>query len=50
LRAIGAQVSLDLLPDEGHAVGQVLINRGTRHAMNWLFNRGAGSPPAGTAH
>lgn len=50
LRAIGAQVTLDLLPEEGHAVGQVLINRGTQHAMNWLFNRGADAPPAGSVH
>jgi phospholipase/carboxylesterase len=40
LRAAGARVSLELLPDEGHAVGQVLINRGTQHAMNWMFDRG----------
>lgn len=49
LRAIGAQVSLELLPDEGHAVGQMLINRGTQHAMNWLFGRGQEAPP-GDAH
>ena len=39
LRGVGANVSLDLLPDEGHAVGQVQINRGTRHAMDWVFDR-----------
>jgi phospholipase/carboxylesterase len=50
LRAMGAKVSLDLLPEEGHAVGQMLINRGTQHAMNWLFDRSPASPPAGSAH
>lgn len=50
LRAIGAQVSLDLLPEEGHAVGQMLINRGTQHAMNWMFDRGPEPPPAGSTH
>ncbi|MBA3477790.1 MAG: hypothetical protein H0T52_05215 [Lautropia sp.] len=50
LRAIGARVSLDLMPDEGHSVGQIQINRGTQHAMNWLFDRGAESPPPGTHH
>ena len=39
LRGIGANVTLDLLPEEGHAVGQVQINRGTRHAMDWVFDR-----------
>jgi predicted esterase len=39
LRGIGADVSLDLLPEEGHAVGQVQINRGTSHAMDWVFDR-----------
>ncbi len=39
LRGIGADVTLDLLPEEGHAVGQVQINRGTRHAMDWVFDR-----------
>jgi len=49
LRAINARVSLDLLPEEGHAVGQVLINRGTQQAMNWLFDRHVAndSPSAG---
>ena len=50
LRAAGAQVSLDLLPDEGHSVGQMLINRGTQHAMNWMFDRGEEAPPSGSAH
>ena len=50
LRAAGAHVSLDLLPDEGHSVGQMLINRGTQHAMNWAFDRGIEPPPAGTTH
>jgi phospholipase/carboxylesterase len=50
LRAMGAKVSLDVLPEEGHAVGQVLINRGTQHAMNWLFDRGAAPSPGSTAH
>jgi len=50
LRAAGARVSLDLLPDEGHSVGQMLINRGTQHTMNWLFDRGLEPQPAGTAH
>lgn len=50
LRAIGARVSLDLMPDEGHSIGQVQINRGTQHAMNWLFDRGGQSPPAGSHH
>jgi phospholipase/carboxylesterase len=50
LRALGAEVSLDLIPDEGHTVGQIQINRGTQHAMNWLFGRGAESPPPGSAH
>jgi len=49
LRAAGAQVSLDLLPEEGHTVGQMLINRGTQHAMNSIFNRGE-NPPAAIAH
>jgi len=49
LRAAGAQVSLDLLPEEGHTVGQMLINRGTQHAMNSIFNRSE-NPPAGIAH
>jgi phospholipase/carboxylesterase len=49
LRAAGAQVSLDLLPEEGHSVGQMLINRGTQHAMNWMFDRGE-APPAGSPH
>lgn len=49
LRALGANVSLDLLPDEGHAVGQMLINRGTQHAMDWLFDRGGEVPP-GSPH
>jgi phospholipase/carboxylesterase len=49
LRALGAEVSLDLLPDEGHAVGQMLINRGTQHAMDWLFDRGGEVPP-GSPH
>ena len=50
LRAVGAQVSLDLLPEEGHSFGQMLINRGTQHAMNWIFDRGGRQPPAGSAH
>jgi phospholipase/carboxylesterase len=50
LRAMGARVSLDLLPEEGHAVGQVLINRGTKHAMNWLFDRQAQAPAKGATH
>ncbi|HYI07173.1 MAG TPA: hypothetical protein VD858_19960, partial [Reyranella sp.] len=50
LRAAGAHVSLDLLPDEGHSVGQMLINRGTQHAMNWVFDRRIEPPPAGTTH
>ncbi len=45
LRAMGARVSLDVLPDEGHSVGQILINRGTEHAMNWLFGRDPQSSP-----
>jgi phospholipase/carboxylesterase len=50
LRAMGARVSLDLLPEEGHAVGQMLINRGTQHAMNWLFDRQAQAPAEGATH
>jgi len=30
-------------------VGQMLINRGTQHAMNSIFNRGE-NPPAAIAH
>lgn len=47
LRGIGAEVTLDLLPEEGHAVGQVQINRGTKHAMDWVFDRRR-EPPAET--
>lgn len=50
LRAIGAKVSLDLLPDEGHAVGQMLINRGTQRAMDWAFGRGSAEAPPGRVH
>ena len=50
LRAINARVSLHLLPEEGHAVGQVLINRGTQQAMNWVFDRHLANDSAGTAH
>ena len=49
LRAIGARVTLDVLPDEGHALNQRLINRGTQHAMDWLFGRGR-QIPCGPAH
>jgi phospholipase/carboxylesterase len=49
LRAAGARVTLEVLPDEGHDVGQLLINRGTQHAMNWLFSR-EDRPPAGPTH
>lgn len=50
LRAIGAQVSLDLLPNEGHAVGQMLINRGTQRAMDWVFGRGRAARRTGAVH
>lgn len=39
LRAIGADVSLELMPEEGHVVGQMQINHGTRLAMDWVFGR-----------
>ena len=49
LRAAGARVSLDLQTDEGHAVGQHLINRGTQFVMDWIFGRGL-PEPGRTAH
>lgn len=37
LRAIGADVSLDIVEDEAHAIGQGLVNLGTTRVMQTLF-------------
>ena len=39
LRAIGADVHLQIQPDDGHLIGQLQINDGTRALMNWRFGR-----------
>lgn len=49
LRALGADVSLDLMPDEGHSIGQRQINLGTQRAMDWVFERSQ-RPPDGAGH
>ena len=37
LRAIGADVSLDIVEDEAHSIGQGLVNLGTTRVMQTLF-------------
>jgi phospholipase/carboxylesterase len=37
LRAIGADVTLDIVEDEAHAIGQELVNLGTTRVMQTLF-------------
>lgn len=44
LRAIGADVTLDIQADEGHRIGQVQINAGTQAVMDWRFGRGDFAP------
>ena len=37
LRAVGADVTLDIVEDEAHAIGQGLVNLGTTRVMQTLF-------------
>jgi len=44
LRAVGADVTLDIVEDEAHAIGQEMVNLGTTRVMQTLFR---GRAPAG---
>lgn len=44
LRAIGADVTLDIVEDESHAIGQEMVNLGTTRVMQTVF-RGRVPPP-----
>jgi len=37
MQALGVDVSLDILDDEAHAIGQGLVNIGTLRVMQTLF-------------
>ena len=52
LRAIGADVTLDVAIDEAHSIGQDMVNLGTRRVMGTLFRgRARERPPdARTLH
>jgi phospholipase/carboxylesterase len=49
LRAIGADVTLDIVEDESHAIGQEMVNLGTTRVMQTVF-RGRGRPGRPTLH
>jgi hypothetical protein len=49
LTAIKADVSLDIVGDEAHAIGQDLVNVGTTRVMQTLF-RGRRPNPRRTLH
>lgn len=44
LRAVGADVTLDIVEDESHAIGQGMVNLGTARVMQTVFR---GRRPAG---
>jgi phospholipase/carboxylesterase len=37
LRAVGADVTLDVVEDEAHAIGQEMVNLGTTRVMQTVF-------------
>lgn len=49
LRAIGANVTLDIVEDEAHAIGQEMVNLGTTRVMQTLF-RGRSPAKRPTLH
>ena len=49
MKAVGADVSLDIVGDEGHSIGQDLVNVGTTRVMQTLF-RGRSPRPRRTLH
>ncbi|MFN7642687.1 MAG: dienelactone hydrolase family protein [Burkholderiales bacterium] len=49
LRALGVDVTLDIIEDEGHTIGQEMVNRGTTRVMQTVF-RGRGPAKRPTLH
>lgn len=47
LRAVGADVTLDIVEDEAHSIGQEMVNLGTTRVMQTVFRgrQRAGRPP-----
>lgn len=50
LRAVGADVTLDVVEDEAHAIGQAMVNLGTTRVMQTVFRGRARAPRRGALH